>query len=127
MQDVFLPRSEWVLSGALESWGGPIADLFDLVVFVLVPTDIRLKRLRDREGRRFGSDAVAPGGWRHQETEEFIDWASHYDDGRREVRCRSSHETWLATLTCPVLRVDGTLPIPGLVRQVAAAVIPLRA
>jgi adenylate kinase family enzyme len=122
MQEMFLPRAAWVLSGSVEGWGEPVAELFDLVVFVLVPTEVRLKRLRDREARHFGSDAVAPGGWRHQETEEFIEWASHYDDGTQEGRHRARHEAWLATLACPVLRVDGTLPIPGLVRQVVAVV-----
>jgi adenylate kinase family enzyme len=127
MQEMFLDRAGWVLSGSVESWGESVSPLFDLVVFVLVPTEVRLKRLRDREARHFGLDAVAPGGWRHQETEDFIEWASHYDDGTREGRHRASHERWLATLKCPVLRVDGTLPIPGLVRQIVAAITPPRA
>jgi hypothetical protein len=36
------------------------------VVFVVTPRAIRLQRLRAREAMRFGADAVAPGGWRHQ-------------------------------------------------------------
>jgi len=85
MREVFLDRAEWVLSGALDGWGDPIIPLFDLVVFIYAPTAVRVDRLRARESRRF-ADAVAPGGWRHQETEEFIEWASHYDDGSREGR-----------------------------------------
>jgi hypothetical protein len=76
--------------------------------------------LRDRESRHFGSDAVSPGGWRHQETEEFIEWASHYEDGTREGRNLMRHLDWLGTLTCPVLRTDGTRPIPELVRDIVA-------
>jgi hypothetical protein len=59
--------------------------LFDVVSFVQAPTEVRIRRLRDREARHFGADAVSPGGWRHQETEEFIEWACHYDDDTREV------------------------------------------
>src|SRR4029077_2410398 len=81
MREVFLDRSDWVLSGSLDDWGGPVIALFDLVAFLYVPSDVRMLRLRDREARRFGHDAISPGGWRFQETEEFIEWASHYDDG----------------------------------------------
>ena len=113
-----MDRSDWVLSGSLDDWGSPVTALFDLVAFLYVPTDIRLRRLRDRETRRYGHAAASPGGWRHQETEEFIEWASHYNDGTREGRKLSRHQAWLETLRCPVLRLDGTLPVADLVEQV---------
>jgi hypothetical protein len=125
MREIFLERSDWVLSGSLDDWGAAVVPLFDLVVFVRVPTAVRLQRLRHREARRFGHTAVSPGGWRHQETEAFIEWASHYDDGTREGRNLPRHLKWLDTLTCRVLHVDGTRPIPDLVDQVIAA-FPLR-
>ena len=121
MREMFLERSDWVLSGALDGWGEPVVQFFDLVVFVEVPVDVRLSRLRDREARHFGLDAVASGGWRHRETEEFIEWASHYDDGSREGRNLVRHLAWLGALTCPVLRIDGTRPVPDMVRDIVAA------
>ena len=122
MHDVFLYRADWVLSGGLVGWGDAIVPRFDLVVFVQVPTEIRLARLRDRETRRFGAEAVSPGGWRHAETEEFLEWAAHYEDGTREGRNRAYDLAWLATLRCPVVRVDGTRPIADLVREIVAAI-----
>src|SRR5271169_2911917 len=83
MREMFLERSDWVLSGSLDDWGHPVHMLFDLVAFLYVPTEIRLHRLRARETRRFGCDAVSPGGSRHQETEDFMEWASHYNDATR--------------------------------------------
>jgi adenylate kinase family enzyme len=121
MREVFLDRPGWVLSGSLDDWGSEVVPLFDLVVFMHVRTEVRLERLRDRETRHFGLDAVAPGGWRHEETEAFIEWAAHYDDGTREGRNLPRHLAWLATLTCPVLRLHGTRPLPALVDQVVAA------
>jgi adenylate kinase family enzyme len=118
MREIFLDRSGWVLSGSLDDWGGAVVPLFDLVVFVRVPTEVRLQRLRDREARHFGRDSVSPGGWRHQETASFIDWASHYDDGTREGRNLPRHLKWLDTLTCPVMRLDGTQPIGDLVDEI---------
>ena len=109
MHEMFLDRSDWVLSGSLGDWGGAVVASFDLVAFLYTPTDVRLRRLRDREARR---------GWRDQETEEFIEWAAHYDDGTREGRNLQRHLVWLKTLRCPVLRPDGTLPVADLVDQV---------
>jgi adenylate kinase family enzyme len=121
MSEMFLERGDWVLSGSLDGWGAAVVPRFDLVVFVQVATDIRLQRLRDREARHFGLDAVSPGGWRHEETEEFLAWASHYDDGTREGRNRARHEAWLAALHCPVVRLDGTRPTADLVAEILAA------
>jgi adenylate kinase family enzyme len=126
MREMFLERADWVLSGSLEGWGDPIIPHFDLVVFLYTAAEKRLHRLRNREARHFGADAVAPGGWRHQETEDFIEWASHYDDGDREGRTFEKHQAWLAKLPCPVLRLDGARPLPELVEAAVAAITPAR-
>jgi adenylate kinase family enzyme len=122
MGEMFLPRADWVLSGGLDGWGNALVANFDLVVFLTTPHDIRMQRLRAREATHFGPDVVAPGGWRHDETESFIDWASHYEDGTREGRSLARHEEWLATLPCPVLRLDGTRQIADLVTEVRRAI-----
>ncbi len=111
MEEMFLPRSGWVLGGSVVGWSIALAPtLFDLVIFLTTSSDIRLQRLRAREALHFGSNAVAPGGWRYHETESFLEWASHYDDGTREGRNLAMHEAWLAGLRCPVLRLDGSRP-----------------
>ena len=118
MQEVFLPRADWVASGSLAGWGDAIIPAFDLVVFLTTPREIRLQRLRVREATRYGADAVASDGWRHKETEEFIEWASHYEDGDRASRNLAKHQAWLAALPCPVLRLDGSRPLAELVAEV---------
>jgi len=121
MHEIFLDCPGWILSGSLDNWGAAIGPYFDLVVFLRVPTEIRLARLRERERRHFGDEAVAPGGWRHYETEDFVEWSSHYDDGTREGRNLARHEAWLKTLACPVLRLDGSRPTQELVRAIVDA------
>jgi hypothetical protein len=111
-----------VLSGGLDGWGDELVTLFDQVVFLRTPRELRMKRLREREATHFGGDVVGPGGWRHDETESFLDWASHYEDGTREGRSLKSHEAWLASLPCPVLRLDGSRPLAELVTDVYRAV-----
>lgn len=119
-REMFLPRPAWVVSGSLESWGPDVAAMLDLVVFLFVPTEVRLARLRAREACLFGEDVIGKGGWRHQEAEEFFAWASHYDDddGSREGRSRAKHEAWLATLSCPVQRIEGTRAIEAIVMDI---------
>jgi adenylate kinase family enzyme len=121
MREMFLPRADWVLSGGITGWGEELLSYFDLVVFLKTPRELRLQRLHAREAEHFGADVVAPGGWRHEETESFIEWASHYEDGTREGRSLAKHETWLATLPCPVLRLDGSRPVSYLVAEVCRA------
>lgn len=122
MREMFLPRLDWVLSGTVTGWGDELVPLFDLVVYVTTPRDIRLQRLRAREAAHFGADAVAPGGWRHDETEAFVEWASHYEAGDREGRNLAKHAAWLAGLPCPVVRVDGSGPLADLVEQLRSEV-----
>ena len=43
-----------VVSGSVVNWGTDIEDSFDLVVFLTVPAETRVERLRKRELARFG-------------------------------------------------------------------------
>jgi adenylate kinase family enzyme len=122
MRELFLPRAQWVLSGSLQGWGDPVISYFDLVVFLYTTKDIRLHRLRAREAARLGDEAVSPGGWHHQETEDFIEWASHYDEGDTVSRTLEKHQAWLTTLPCPVIRLDGASPLSELVTHVVATI-----
>ena len=47
-----LNQDKWILSGSLDGWGNPLVPLFELVVFVYVPQDVRVERLRIREKER---------------------------------------------------------------------------
>ncbi|MCB1542622.1 MAG: hypothetical protein KDJ25_17765 [Rhodoblastus sp.] len=120
MREVFLGRPGWTLSGALEGWGDELAPLFDLVVYVSAPTDLRLDRLRQREATHFGATAIAPGGWRHGEYETFVAWAARYDEAGADVRSRLRHESWLGEIGRPVLWVDGRRPPADLAQEVRA-------
>jgi adenylate kinase family enzyme len=99
----------WVLSGSLCGWGDPFIPHFQLVVFLAVAAPVRLARLRRREIERYGEHAIASGGELHRAHEELLDWAGRYDTGGAEMRSRALHEAWLATMPCPVIRLEGEL------------------
>jgi GNAT superfamily N-acetyltransferase len=108
-----------VISGSLDGWGDPLIPLFKLVVFLKVPTQIRISRLRDRETRRFGKEAISPGGVMYEEHEAFIAWAATYDEGTMEGRSLPRHQTYLRTLPCSVLCLDGTEALENLLEQIS--------
>ena len=99
-------KSEWVLSGALVGWGEFTIPYYTLVVFLLLSPTIRLQRLKEREVERYGIDAISPGGYFYENHQDFMEWAVGYDDPEFTQRSRVMHERWLATIPCPVLRLD---------------------
>jgi adenylate kinase family enzyme len=109
LRQAFCESKAWVLSGSLCGWGDPLISEFELVVFLMVPTPVRLARLRVRERARYGRQAIAPGGELHGAHVEFLDWAGRYDTGGLEMRSRALHEAWLAAVSCLVIRLEGEL------------------
>lgn len=113
-----LKRKEpWILSGALCGWGDPLRDTFDLVIFLWIPEEIRLGRLRAREYERYGDEGL-PGGDKYEDVESFIAWAAQYDAGGLEVRSRMLHEEWMAALSCDLLRLEEDLTVEERVEAV---------
>lgn len=117
MEEIFLPRDSWVLSGSLMGWGDVLIPLFDCVVFLALEPSVRLDRLVQRERRRYGG-RVDPGGDMADAHAEFLAWASGYDDRSFQGRSLHAHERWLSELRCPVVRADSSMPIDHLVSTI---------
>lgn len=64
---------------------------FDLVVFLYVPTEIRLARLKRIEVERYGT-AIYNDPERVLLFQEFVSWASKYDDRDFTIRNIKLHE-----------------------------------
>ncbi|MGV6398078.1 AAA family ATPase [Pseudomonas caspiana] len=91
-----------VVSGSVMDWGKDLENIFDLVVFLYVPSEIRLARLKWREEQRFG--VAKP---------EFLAWAAQYDSGTAPGRSLRRHREWLEQRRCEVLRLEGDLSREG--------------
>lgn len=112
-------HARWALAGSLCGWGDVFIPRFELVVFLDVPTSVRMARLVARERARYG-DAVLPGGPRYDASRAFLDWAASYDTGGVDMRSRARHEAWLAALPCRSIRLDGDRPLVDRVARVLA-------
>lgn len=117
--DLIRSRS-WVISGALTGWGNPLVRLFGLVVLITLDPALRMRRLRAREAARWGA-RIEPGGDMAGQHRGFMEWAEAYDTAGPEQRSLALHEQWVATLPCPVLRLDGAMPTEQQVEAVLKA------
>ena len=108
----------WAWSGSAVGWDHGGDERMQLCVFLTVPPEIRMARLREREEFYFRDlPYVAREEW-VDEMRDFLAWAARYEEGGLDVRSRKFHEKWLATLTCPVLRIDGDTTTEERVAQV---------
>jgi adenylate kinase family enzyme len=107
----------WVLSGSLCSWGDVMLRHFTLAAFLYLDPAERMARLADRERQRYG-ERILPGGDMHRQSRDFLRWARSYDTAVAPVRSFDLHETWMARLPCPVLRLDSRQSVAMLVDRV---------
>lgn len=105
-----------VLSGSLAGWGDPLISRFTLAVRLNTPTPVRMERLKQREYARYGR-RILPGGDLYEQS-QFLAWAAQYDDGLPPLRSRTLHDLWQQKLSCPLLTLDGTLPLDELAEAV---------
>ena len=120
MREMFLARSGWILSGSIGEWAPEVTPLVQLVVFVRTDAQERSRRLVAREVLRQGRPAAEILA--DADFIAFHDWALRYEAADAPSRNLARHERWLASLSVPVVRVDGTTPLPALTETVLAVV-----
>ena len=98
-----------VASGSTIRWGLELEDAYDFIVYLYIPPEIRLQRLRTREIERNGTV-----------NEEFIAWAALYEDGDITVRSRRRVEAWLSERPAPVLQLEGDLTVEARIAAILA-------
>ena len=100
----------WVISGSLSGWGDPLIPRFGLVIWLTVPEDVRVTRLRARERAEFG-DRIDPGGDMEEIHEGFIEWSRKYDTAGLEMRSHARHAEWSERLQCSFVQIDGEMGV----------------
>ena len=91
-----------VLAAVTADYGAEAEALLDRAIFLHVPREIRMQRIRDRSFRKFGA-RMLPGGDLHASEERFF------------AMCASREEAyvtaWLQKVGLPVIHLDGTADV----------------
>lgn len=92
----------FVFAAVRGDYGKEIIQMYDYVVMIEVPKSVRSQRVRNRSFQKFGNRMLIGGNLYRQEEAFFQMAESRQDD---------YVETWLQTIECPVIRIDGTKTI----------------
>ena len=93
---------DFVFSAVRGNYGKEIVQMYNFVVVIEAPEEIRSQRVRNRSFQKFGSRMLL-GGDLHAREEAFFQMAAS--------RQNDYVENWLRSVKCPIIRVDGTKPI----------------
>lgn len=105
-------QGPFVLSATRGDCGEAINAMYALAILLSAPQPVRMERIRSRSLERFG-DRVLPGGDMYEQEEKFFATAVS--------RSEAELEPFLQSLSCPVLRLDSTEPIPVLTDKIITA------
>ena len=95
-------NNRFIFAAVRGNYGGKLIDSLDRIVLIEVPKQIRSQRVRDRSYRKFG-DRILPGGDLYDKENKWFSLT----DSRSEDYVTS----WLKTVDCSIIRIDGTLPL----------------
>lgn len=122
LKDDLDKTESFIVGGSLVSWGSEWKTKFDLVVFLYLPAEIRLVRLKNRELERYGTD-IYDNPERNLLFKDFISWAAKYDDPNFNGRNIKLHEDWIDTVKCPVIQIKGDSTIEERLKIIQNALI----
>jgi adenylate kinase family enzyme len=98
-----------VLGGSVMNWDDALFSKFDLIIFLYIPKEIRIHRLRKRELERHGEVIYQDAEW-NKRFEDFISWAADYDDNSGIAkRTLVAHEAWMEKSGSQIIKIFGDL------------------
>ena len=95
-------NARFVFAAVKGDYGDNLIKALDHIILVEVPKDVRSQRVRARSFQKFG-EKISPGGALYEQEQK---WFSFVDSRPDDYVL-----AWLETIGCPVIRVDGTLPV----------------
>lgn len=101
----------FVISAVTGNFGIDIEARYDLAVYIEAPLELRIERVKQRNLERFG-ERVLEGGDMYEGQKQFTDFVTS--------RSLSRIEQYADTLTCPVIRIDGTADYKQTAADIAA-------
>ncbi|MFS4474487.1 AAA family ATPase [Chryseobacterium sp. T20] len=102
----------WIFGGSIIHWGENVFPAFDLIIFLYLPSELRMERLRKREFERYGDELITHPE-RAKKYQEFMDWAKDYDHNTGIAnRTLKAHLEWLSDIDTPLIELSGDYELP---------------
>lgn len=95
-------HEHFILASVKGDYGAEVESLFTCAVFLHVPKEIRMQRVKVRSFQKFGSRMLS-GGDLYEKEKAFLEMV--------EKRPETMAEDWLGATLIPVIRLDGTKPV----------------
>lgn len=102
LSNIISEDSNFVLASVKGNFNKDIVSHFKYAVYIETPKETRIERVYKRSYNKFG-DRMLEGGDLYEKEKAFFDLVKARDENTVEI--------WLSSISCPIIRVDGTLPI----------------
>lgn len=99
----------FVFSSVGGDMGEDINKSYDLIIYIKVPLNDRINRVKSRAVEKYGN-RVLPGGDMYESEQAFFQHVAN--------RSLDKLDQWVSTIDCPVLYVDGTQTIETLLTHI---------
>ena len=95
-------HEDFIFASVKGDYGEAVYPFFQYAVYLQVPKEIRLQRVKNRSYQKFGN-RMASGGDLYEQEDRFFQFVTS--------RAENTVEEWLPCLNRPIIRIDGTKPI----------------
>ena len=102
LEDMISSDNKFVFAAVKGDYGNKLIKALDSIVLIEVPKDERHRRVRERSYRKFG-DRIKEGGDLFEKENRWFSIV----EGRSEDYVTN----WLEGVQCPIITIDGTLPV----------------
>lgn len=116
--------NKWVMSGSHYRWGDIVIDYLDLVIYIWIPTNTRIKRIEKRDREKYG-DRILMNRDMFDGYSRYIENASNYDSGGFNMNSKLQHEVWLRQLQCPILLFKKELTVGEYVEIICSVIMSI--
>ncbi len=112
LEDMITKNNRFAFSAVKGDYGDKLITSLECIIMIDVPKQIRSQRVRDRSFEKYGDRILAGGDLFEKENSWFVQTDSRSDD---------YVTSWLETMPCPIIRIDGALPIEENVEYLVSA------
>ncbi len=110
LSNIILENDSFVLASVKGNFKEDIVSHFKCAIYIDVSKEIRIKRVYERSYNQFG-ERMCEGGDLYEKEQAFFDFVRSRDE--------NAVKNWLDTVSCPIIKVDGTLPVADNVKLIA--------